>query len=256
VSPAPAFLATPRGRRIAAGGAIAAFAALGGTLIWLGTQAERKKGKRKGSRGAPKIRPGVERGRLLCPAEENKVPPTKGIVAGDFVVLKVISADETFGEQAWGHVLSVSPAKDQIQVEIVTSLVPSGLRPLETDRHGFHVGEKIKIDRACVYDVLRRQSDQYEILCGVMLPGDGPAKAALDVKPGDFVTVVVGNKPLTSNGVAGKAWQEPLKVSITSDGPSGYILGGVIWEQPKKTEQHGLKTFDKLEFTRDCILEA
>lgn len=240
---------------MAVGGAIAAVAAVGGTLIWLGSAPTTPKDKAKGKRGAPKIRPKTPRGRLLCPAEENKIPPTKGIVPGDFVVLKIISADETFGEEAWGRVLSVSPDKAQLQVEITTSLVPSGLRPLQTERHGFHIGEKIKIDRACIYDVLHQPGERFEVLCGVLAPEEVP-KEALAVGKGDFVTVAVGNRPLTSSGVAGSAWKEPLKVSITSDGPSGYILQGVIWEQPELTEQHGLRTFDKLEFTRDCILEA
>lgn len=262
-----AYLATPEGRRAALYGGLGATALVAGSLIWFGAnspaRAASKNGKGSksgsGSRGAPKPRPDVPRGRLMCPTEERRIPvnPNK-VHVHDYVILKVVSHDMSFGQGLWGRVLSISPDRDQVYVELSTPLTTAGLAPIHTEEHGFQLGEKIKIGMHCIYDVLHRSDEsKYEIICGVLLAelGYQIPKAALTVKKGDFVSIVVGNKGVTAKALPGKNWNEKIRVSVSSTGKTGDIVRGLVWDDPDKGE-HGLRKFSQVEFTRDCIVEA
>lgn len=258
-----AYLATPQGKRAALYTGIGATALVAGGLIWFGATSPARKGKKgssSGKRGAPTIRPSVPRGRLFCPSEEGKTPVSSNAVrVGDFVILKIVSHDLTYGQGVWGRVLSVSPDKEQVYVELTTSLTTAGMSPVHTEKHGFHLGEKLKIGTDCIYEVLHRgNEDQYQIICGVLLADLGYQipKKALQVKRGDFVWIVVGNKPTTAKALPGKTWNEKVRVSVTSLGKIGSVLHGLVWDDPENTEQHGLRKYSKVEFTHDCIVEV
>ena len=206
------------------------------------------------------MRPQVPKGRLVCPYEEGKIPANLAQVQpNDFVILRLGAADMHYTEKVWGHVLSVSPDRSQLLVELSTPLTNAGLKPIHSEKHAFTIGEKLKVNADCVYDLLHKgDPERYEIVCGVLLPNlgyQGIPKKVLSVKRGDFVTVIVGNPSLSDSGLPGQVWHEPLRVSITSLGKTGSVLHGLVWDEPKLGE-HGLQKFSKLDFTRDCIVKV
>lgn len=220
----------------------------------------------KPARGAPGTRTKVKKGRILCPHEMGRIainPNSVGI--GDFVVLRLISADTKFSEEVWGQVQSRSPTGTQFLVELSTPMIATGLTPLRSDKHGFTIGEKVKVDSDCLFDVLHvPKGGLYQIICGVLLTdlgydsviGYDGEKTSVVVKPGDFVFVVVGNPAMSSASLPGKTWHELLKISVTSTGKTGSILHGLVWDDPSLTAQHGINKMSKLEFTRDCIVKT
>jgi hypothetical protein len=260
-----AWLATPDGRRTTILGVLGLTTVAAAGLIAFGLSSENeKKARRSGSRGSPGTRTKVAKGHLLCPYEVGRVSVNpQSIRPNDFVILRIVSDDGAYNEYVWGHVLSLSPERTQVLVELATPLISTGLSPINSAKHGFAIGEKVKIDSDCIYDVLHSPPSYYQILCGVLLEGlgyepvvplqDVPTKL-LPVKTGDFVHVVVGNPPVSASSLPGQIWNEKLRVSVTSAGRTGDILRGLVWDDPA-LEVHGLEKFSKLEFTRDCIVK-
>jgi len=245
-------------------GALAATGIAAVGLIAVGVSAsgdKKKKGTSSGKRGAPDPRKPAPKGRIFCPYEENKTPANPNLVAvNDFVIIKLVSADRHYAEDVWGHVLSISPDKDKFQIELAAPLVAAGFKPIHTEKHGFYLGEKLKVHSDCVYDVLHKgDPERYELLCGVLLDEHGYKglpKEILKLKKGDMVTLVVGNAGITAEAIPGKTWNEEIRVWITSLGKTGTVLHGLVWEDPDMTDQHGLRKYSKLDFTRDCIVKV
>jgi hypothetical protein len=259
-----AWSATQDGRKaILIGGAVAVSAAAVG-LILLGLSATTSTPKKSsgGKRGAPDLLPPIKRGRLLCPREVRRIPAdARGIKRNDFVVLQIISDDQSFVEQVWGHVSSVSPDKSQVLVQIAASMIATGLSSIGTDKHGFAIGEKVKVSTGCIFDILQTPED-YQVICGVLLEDLG-YQAVMGyendsevppVKRGDFVTIVVGNRGVSASSLPGTTWSEALRISVTSTGNTGSVIHGLVWDEPKLSD-HGLSKFSEVEFTRDCIVK-
>lgn len=201
----------------------------------------------------------TEPGSVLCPQDVGKLPAnTSSLSKGDFIIIELISADKKFVEPTWAQVLSISPDSDHLYVQITGELTNQGLRPIETDKHKFFLGQKIVIDRSCVFDVLHAASTfTGQVVCGpgflALKDSSGdPLFSPVDtsaVKNGDFVQVIVA-----SPEAQGTAWHESVWVILTEVSPTKQILKGIVSEDPSLTPQHGLVKYSELEFTRDCVI--
>lgn len=257
------WLSKPKNRRRAYLGGIAVVAVTAGALIAVGATAKARKQSKspKPKRGSPGYKKPAPKGTLLCPVEEGKVPVSGvGISRNDFVIVKLQSKDKRFVQEVWGRVSSYTPKRDVFNLELVTPLTKTGLAEMYTDKHGFHLGEKIKVKPECFYDVLSKgDPSRYNILCGVLLADlgyKGIPVGALTLQKGDLATIVVGNPAAQAGALPGKAWREELHVYITSVGKTGDVLRGQVISEPKYTDQHHLTKHTQVEFTRDCVVET
>ncbi len=202
----------------------------------------------------------VGHGHLVCPAATGHVPAsTAGLSAGDFVVLRVASADDSFAEMVWGLVLTIAPDGMSLQVRLAGEHTETGLRPLDTAKHRFRIGQKLLVGSDCVFDVYRPPSFAGQVLCGPALaalddvedPDLRPAPEAVAIGRGNRARIVVG-----STEAQGTAWHEVLWTTITATSSTGQVLTGVIDEDPELATSHGLRRGSTLHFNRDCVVEV
>jgi len=233
----------PRALLVAAG---ATLAVAGAGYLW--------------TRRTPPAEKEVLHGHIVCPSDTGRIPAsTAGLSAGDFVVLRVASADDSFAEMTWAVVLTISPDGTQIQVRLAGEHTETGLKPLDTARHRFRIGQKLLVPSNCVFDVYRPPSFAGQILCGPGLaaldesedPDLRPSPEALGIGRGNRARIVVA-----STEAQGTAWHEVLWTTITATSPTGQILTGVVDEDPKQSTQHGLRRGSTLHFNRDCVVEV
>lgn len=207
-----------------------------------------------GKRGAPNGKPDVPKGSVVCPKDIGKLPANiSTLKRGDFVIIELASKDKKSIEPTWARVRSLSPTKDRIYVEIAGEFTEQGIKPIKTKKHGFYLGEKLILDKECVFDVLHVSSKLTgQILCG-------PNLGVVDYGPVDtkrvstqnIVRIVVG-----SPEAQGSAWHEALWVHVTSISPTSQIIHGIVAENPKLTAQHGLSKYSRVEFGRDCVVDV
>lgn len=227
-----------------------------GVGIWRSSQRKTSTGKR-GSPGFldPDPKTPVPKGRVLCPKDVNRMPAdTSTVKKGDYVVLHLQSHDRSFVEPVWGRVISVSPKRDQLHVQITGEFTDTGLRPIKYRQHGFHMNEKVIVGTDCVFDVLSVSGTlKGTILCGPRLAVLEGKYAPVDtrrVAEGDMVQIVVASKE-----AQGTAWHEPLWVHVTRISPTASVIHGIVAEAPAQADRHGLSRFSKLDFTRDCVVD-
>lgn len=198
-------------------------------------------------------------GHLVCPLDTGHVPAdTASLDVGDFVVLRIASADDSFAEMTWAMVLTIAPDGSRLQVRLSGEQTESGLRPLETAKHRYRIGQKILVDRQCVFDVYRPPTFHGQVLCGPQLaalddsedPDLRAAAEALGIGRGARARIVVA-----STEANGTAWHEVLWTTITNTSPTGQVLTGVVDEDPKLLE-HGLRRGSTLHFNRDCVVQV
>lgn len=202
----------------------------------------------------------VPHGHVVCPATVGRVPvSTAGLSAGDFVVLRVASADDSFAEMTWGLVLTIAPDGSRLQVRLAGEQTETGLRPLETAKHRFRIGQKLLVDADCVFDVYRPATFAGQVLCGPALavldesedPDLRPVPEAVLLGRGNRARIVVG-----STEAQGTAWHEVLWTTITDTSPTGQVLTGVVDEDPELATSHGLRRGSTLHFNRDCVVQV
>lgn len=211
-------------------------------------------------RARPAVETEVPHGHIVCPADIGRIPAsTAGLDKGDFVVLRVASADDSFAEMTWAMVLTLSPDGTRLQVRLAGEQTETGLKPLDTAKHRFRIGQTMLVDAACIFDVYRPASFSGQVLCGPALaaldesedPDLRPAPEALGIGRGNRARIVVA-----STEAQGTAWHEVLWTTITSTSPTGQVLTGVVDEDPKLATQHGLRRGSTLHFNRDCVVEV
>jgi hypothetical protein len=244
-----------RGTVLTLGAAAAAVVALGYRSYAQAVIVQNQKSL-KNKRGIPSHERGE--GFLLCPSDFHVVPGnTDGLIAGDFVIIELSAKDRTFHEMTWAQVLSISPDGFDLYVKIAGEYLEAGVRPLNTEKHGYHVGDRMIIPRDCVFDMLHVHSQLEGIIaCGPELSvftgetGDPlyTPKDASGVAQSDLVQVVI------ADGVTA-AWSEPLWVLVSKVSPTEQVLTGIITEVPQFEDRHKLKQYSKVSFNRDCIVD-
>lgn len=211
-----------------------------------------------GRRTPASFKPIVKKGHLLCPSEEGRTPASiKGANVNDYVVVKLLAADRSFVESAWGRIIGFNEDRSVVRLELTTSLSEAGLTGLATDRHGFGIGERINVMANCVYDVLKQpDSKKFVILCGLPLKQAGYEipQAVLSLSPGDTVRLVIGSPSTVGDVLPGSIWKEEILASVVSLGKTGDVIRGLVRSDPSNPN-HDLRRHHEVFFTRDCIVE-
>lgn len=191
------------------------------------------------------------KGRLLCPSSRVVDPATLRV--DSYVVLQLASIDGKFNEPTWAKIRGRTILHD-VEVEIVGELDENGNpRPLSSDRHGYEIGQMIKVDPRCVWDVYRPLAGHTGLVCGPeleaagisvsKLPSDDPAK----LRKGDDAAVVIAAR----EGVIEQLW---LRVEDSS--PGAQSLTGRVVDPPTHSQIHGLRQGDTIAFVRDCVVDV
>jgi len=213
-----------------------------------------------------------ELGYVLCPQGAGLAPTGKEISSGSVVVLALGSPTGYPVELAWAKVLGEGEQDpNRIQAVLVGQASQTGQLALETDRHGFRVGQKIWITKDCVWDVLRWLKDPYgRLLCGAELltfdgsdPDAAPDGYAFAWPPGP-VSSLVGRQVellLVSQAGKGTAWQLPLTAEIISVSDTKQIatvrviaVGREPAAEGPETGHH-VRAGDEFDITWDCVLK-
>lgn len=214
----------------------------------------------------------AELGYVLCPQGAGLAPTGKEISKGSVIVLALGSPSGYPVELSWGKVVG-SDANDlnRLQVVLVGQASETGQVALQTDRHGFRIGQKLWVTRDCVWDVLQWLSDpQGRLLCGAeLLTFDG---ADPDATPDGYtfawppgpVDTLVGRKVellLVSRAGSGTAWQVPLTAEIIDVSETKHIatvrvsaLGRDELADDPETGHH-VRPGDTFDITWDCVLK-
>lgn len=202
----------------------------------------------------------IKKGYIVCPEQIGRIPPSTAINRGDFVIIHLVSDDGKFIEPTWAQVRSMSPDKTGLYVHIVGEFTEQGIEPIHSERHGFVIGEKMFLDRDCVFDVLHQESTfTGQILCGPNLANVRNettneqvyfARDTKGLKAGDAVRIVVA-----SQQAQGTLWHEPLWVRITGISSTQQIVHAIVADDPELTVHHGLKKMSPVQFGRDCVVE-
>lgn len=192
------------------------------------------------------------KGRLLCPA--SRVADDGSLRDDSYVVLQLASTDGKFAEPTWGKIVGRTFLRD-LEVEIVGEIDESGQpHELMTDRHGYAIGQTIKVDPRCVWDVYRPPGGAAKLVCGSAL-GSLPSDAGISATPdtdssrlrhGDDAAVVIA-----SGDVLEQIW---LRVESSSPGAQSFT--GRVIDPPQHSEIHGLDQGDTLQFVRDCVVDV
>lgn len=199
----------------------------------------------------------VHKGSLLCPGDVGRtpVPETNSVGRGDFVVVQLQSPDGKFSESTWATV--VEDSGDVLVAVLTGEQIAEGVRALRTDQHGFRLGQKLVLERGCIWEVFRPEKYEGQILCGPQIVelaeyiGDEhlyAVKGGLTVEPGDRARIVIGSEESFGN-----AWYERLWTRIATMSPSGQIITAWVEDDPE-LEEHGLKRGSIVRFNRDCII--
>ena len=202
--------------------------------------------------GKPKKR----RGSFLCPAAVGREPASSETASpGDFIVVQLQSHDAKFHESTWatvsgemGGVLAVVLSGEQIE---------EGIRPLATNKHGFRLGDRLTIDRDCIWELFRPEAFDGDIFCGPQIQELGgvvgedlfPVAGGLTVQRGDRAQILVASKE-----AQGTAWHETIWTRIATISPSGQVITAMVDEDPEQTERHKLTRGSVVRFNRDCVI--
>lgn len=196
------------------------------------------------------------KGSLLCPADAGKTPaPAASVGRGDFVVVQLQSHDGKFSESTWATI--AEDAGDVLVAVLTGEQISEGVRQLRTDKHGFRLGQRMILERECIWEVYRPEEYNGQILCGPQIVelaehiGDEtlyPVAGGLTVEPGDRAQIVIGSKESFGN-----AWNERLWTRIVTMSPSGQVITAWIEDEPELAE-HGLVRGSIVRFNRDCII--
>lgn len=196
-------------------------------------------------------------GRLMCPGDVGRDPaPAEGVGRGDFIVVALISGDGKFFENTWASVLATTP--DNLFVALTGEQIAEGVRPIATDKHGFHLGEQLIVPRNCVFEVFKPVEVDGQILCGPQIVELGTFLQDPDLKPiAAGLTVEVGNRSeiiVASKESFGNAWFERLWTRIVTISKSGQVITATVDDTPEKTDDHGLIRGTVVRYNRDCVI--
>jgi len=183
-------------------------------------------------------------GQILCPVTAYD----GSVLKKDYVVIELQAIDGTLAEPTWAVVERVQG--DQILVKIVGEIADgSDPKPLRTDKHGYSVGDRVLIAKSCVYDRYR-PGRSWQIVCGPALAplGFGPIPSGQASALGDTDLALVVVK-------GAEGGPEAMWVEIGAVSSGQQVISGVVVADPQTTG-HGLRRGDRLEFLRDCVVDA
>lgn len=187
------------------------------------------------------------KGRPVCPASP---APTGGLRVGDYAILTLADRGGTFQEMVWGQVLSRAPEGDRFQVRLLGSTGATGPTDLAKQKHGFRIGEELKVDADCIWDTMHAPDvgGKGRLYCGFAGAEiiDEPVISTVGLKPGDEVQVLV------STVIGSQAHADPLWVKVETISRTGSVVHGTI-VSPVHFPMHGFRQWQKIEFGRDCV---
>lgn len=231
----------PRVKFAIAAGAAAVIAG-GSVWAWIATRPE-------------KTPPGP--GTLLCPGHVGREPaPAASVGRGDFVVVELQSPGGDFHESTWATI--IAEAGNTLVGVLSGEQIPEGIRPLQTDKHGFRLGHRMIFERDCIWEVFRPERHGGQILCGPQVLelaeviGDGslfPVEGGLTAQSGDRAQIIVAEK-----GQATAAWFEKIWTRIVTISPSGQVLTAIVSDEPGRSDRHKLTAGSVVRYNRDCII--
>lgn len=185
------------------------------------------------------------KGKVICPT----IPYPGPLALGDFVVVELGSADGSMSEPTWGKVIQRKGASGVV-VELVGETGEDNQPvPLSTDRHGYSIGDRIELQRSCIFDRFR-PGQRWHVLCGPALVGTGYTPIAggqASLLGVDDRAQVVVQGP---RGGTEAIWLTIDHVSVGMQTISGVVLN------PTTVTDHGLGIGDVVQFLRDCVVDA
>lgn len=196
------------------------------------------------------------KGELLCPAAP--LYGAKQIEEGDYVALQLGAVDHSFSEATWGRVLGRtwfglgSGIKVELNSQVGSNTDP---KPLQTEKHGFELGQHVVADAACVWDRYRPLGGRALLLCGprlLSIPASlglptAPDPRAEALRPGDRAALVVAKNDTPV---------ELIWATVVEPSKGGQALIGEVAYETMHPEIHGLQRGQRIEFIRDCVVEA
>ena len=187
------------------------------------------------------------KGRPICPVDP---APTAGLRPGDYVILTLADRARIFREMVWAQVLSRAPEGDRFQVRLLGSTGATGPVDLAKQKHGFRIGEELKVDADCVWDTMHAPDvgGKGRFYCGFAGAEliDEPVISTIGLKAGDEVQILV------STVIGSAAHADPLWVKVDFISRTGSVVHGAI-VSPVHFPIHGFRQWQKIEFGRDCI---
>lgn len=196
------------------------------------------------------------KGEALCPAAP--LFEGKQLEEGDFVVVQLGSIDHTFSEATWGKVQgrTLFGLGSGVKVELVGPVTAQGeAKALQTEKHGFELGQVVVVDASCVWDRYRPLRGRASLVCGpglLTLPASlglptEPDPRAKALRAGDRAALVVA---------VNSAPVELVWVTLLEQSPGSQVLTGEVAYPTERPEIHGLQQGHRIEFVRDCVVEA
>lgn len=202
----------------------------------------------KDSEEEPKLPP---KGHPVCPgAAGTTAAPTAGLRPGDYAILVIADRGNTFQELVWGQVLSRSPDGDEFLVRLLGRTGETGAVDLAKHKHGFRIGNELKIDADCVWDTMHAPDvgGKGQLYCGFAGEDllDEPPIFVKDLLNGDEVKIVV------STIIGSHAHADALWTRVDGISRTGNVVYGTI-VSPIQFPMHGFRQWQEIEFGRDCI---
>lgn len=187
------------------------------------------------------------KGRPICPVAP---APTAGVRPGDYVILTLTDRAGIFREMVWAQVLSREPEGDRFYVRLLGRTGETGPVDLAKEKHGYRIGEQVKVDADCVWDVMHAPDvgGKGLLYCGFAGAEliDDPVISTVGLEVGDEVQVVVSTV-IGSDAHADKLWVKVDGISRTGSVVLGTIFSTVHFPI------HGFRQWQEIEFGRDCV---
>ena len=195
------------------------------------------------------------KGQLLCPARPRFT--ARDFDEGDFAVVQLGSIDRSFSEATWAKVLGRTwfGVGFAVQLELVGQIGNAGdAAPIQTERHGFALGQELVVDPGCIWDRYRPIIGRASLVCGPALL-TVPAELGVPTSPDARAeALAAGDEAAVIVAAAGRP-VELLWLSVLESSPGGQVLVGEIMADTQFPELHGLVRGSRVEFVRDCVVE-
>ncbi len=197
-----------------------------------------------------------KKGRIVCPASPVVAP--NDLHGGDFVVLELAALDRTVTEPTWARVLGSAwlGLGSSVRVEIVGEIDDADSpAALQTAKHGYAVGDVLRVAYGCVWDRYRPLAGRATLVCGPALAKipydvgvpDRPDPRAQALQLGDAAAVVVAaaGRPIEI------VWLRLIDSSVASQ-----VLLGEVEFDTQHSDVHGILRGAQFEFIRDCVVDT
>lgn len=214
--------------------------ALSGVLVGIARAISKPPPKEENDKLPPKGRP-------VCPVSP---APTAGLQVGDYVILTLADRGGVFREMAWAQVMSRAPEGDKFLVRLLGTTGPTGPVDLAKKRHGYRIGDEVKIEADCVWDTMHAPDvgGKGQLYCGFVGAElvEAEPVSTVGLQTGDEVQIVV------STIIGNQAHAERLWTKVDGISRTGSVVYGTILD-PVHFPMHGFRRWQQIEFGRDCI---